>query len=716
MNNYNTKTHKMTNSPYKAYRANKANKAYWAYCLIALLLLPFGASAQINIGGSVFGGARQANVDGHTFIHIGAEKHDVVINYVFGGNDISGTIGSSTVPSEIKKASENGVDGSWNAFIRLSAKVKADGTEDTQNAKKVYIGQLFGGGYGDYEYKNETTGEGNQKIYDVDIPYTVWDPNISDYGPGVHELKGIAKPELGKTYLEICGGSIDYAYGGGNNVTVTEEAVIYVDNPSSVVTSITDKIFKDPDDQTKPLELLTNERFESMGINTTYSYPSSDAFQIGRLFGGNNKAPMAIRPMWYLQQGKIRNLYSGGNEGAMTSPVGLFLEVNPKVPDGLTFEQAKAIKDKLVIDNVYGGCRKADVHPLSATGQEVGSEDIDLIVPGYIFPKGLSARVSVLGGDVNNVYGGNDITGRVYGGNAVGVHCSIRGSIYGGGNGSYPYTDNDILKNSLTYGDFYYTIPNGKTSVEALNDFRPNAEQVSVRIKGTDALHPTIIGGSVYVGGNSATLNTKRNEEQLMLQLKIGSYVIAENVFLGNNGENMIKYNEKVTDNNNQTVEQEGVLRTIAKYVKPDGTISDTQGTGYTKFNSMDLTDPETFAKYMEGCAMSLRPEVTFDETPRDPDDYVEYSSYFGSFYCGGNVGSITRSGKMTIDFKHSIIVYDKVVGGCNNAYVLPQTGFNAEYRGGIIGSEAERPADLASNPRFIDGDGNIKTRLELNF
>ena len=48
------------------------------------------------------------DVDGHTFIHIGAEKHDVVINYVFGGNDISGTIGSSTVPSEIKKASENG--------------------------------------------------------------------------------------------------------------------------------------------------------------------------------------------------------------------------------------------------------------------------------------------------------------------------------------------------------------------------------------------------------------------------------------------------------------------------------------------------------------------------------------------------------------------------------------------------------------------------------
>ena len=55
------------------------------------------------------------------------------------------------------------------------------------------------------------------------------------------------------------------------------------------------------------------------------------------------------------------------------------------------------------------------------------------------------------GGDINNVYGGNDISGKVYGGNAVGIRTSVRGDVYGGGNGSYPYTDNIALKNDDIY-------------------------------------------------------------------------------------------------------------------------------------------------------------------------------------------------------------------------------------------------------------------------
>lgn len=423
---------------------------------VMMLLAATVAQAQINIQGKVFGGARQANVGGHTFVHIGADKHDAVINYVFGGNDISGTIGSSSsIPSDLTKATENDVDNSWNAFVKISAKT-TDGIE-ASDAKKIYIGQLFGGGFGDYTYKNETYVEGKKK-YDVDVDYTAWLPAQNQYGPSTHEIKGIDKPDLLRTYLEITGGSIVYAYGGGNNVTVTDKTVICVDNPSAVVNSIK---AKNPDGTDSDTELLTNDRFVAMGINIISSHPSSDAFQIGRLFGGNNKAEMAIRPMWNLQQGKIRDLYSGGNEGAMTSSVGLLLEINPKVPDGLTYEAAKVIKDKLKIDNVYGGCRKADVHPLTETGEDPHTLDIQLPDKDeqghdkYKFPAGLSARVLVYGGDVNNVYGGNDVAGRVYGGNAVGIYSSIRGSVYGGGNGSYPYTDNNDLINS-PYGDFYY--------------------------------------------------------------------------------------------------------------------------------------------------------------------------------------------------------------------------------------------------------------------
>ena len=606
-----------------------------------------GKSEVLIYGGDfhqVYGGARQANVGGSAFVHIDGEhaSNYIIVDKLFGGNDIAGTIGTSVkVPTELTAvgtaAGQNNIDNSWNTFVRTSTKTVTTGegaqavTTEADDAQKIYIGQLFGGGNGDYDYTSGSS------------PY-----------------KGMVKPEIDKAYLEICGGSIVYAYGGGNNATATEDVVIHVDNLSKVVNSIKDtRITSDNEG-----ELLTNARFANrMGINTGFSYPSSDAFQIGRLFGGNNKAEMAIRPKWNLKAGKIRNLYSGGNKGAMTCKEGLLLDITAG--------------SSIIVDNVYGGCRMADVRPGSYEGgvfQDALSKEIVLTGSPYNVPEGLSARVVISGGDVNNVYGGNDITGRVYGGNAVGIHASIRGDVYGGGNGSYPYTDNPDLIGHDVYGELYYAVPEGETTIKALNDFRPNAEQVSIRVSGTDAEHPTVIGGAIYCGGNSATLKTQKPNP--MVELKIGSYVIADNVFLGNNGENMIKYNEG-------SGALEGVLRTMKR---TDITSDD------TKFNSMDLIVKSQFAAYMDGVAMSLMPRVVFD------DGYVPYSTMFGSFYCGGNVGSMMSKGKTSIDFSQKVIVYDKVVGGCNNAFVTP-TAYNALYEGGLTGDS--------------DSDGN---KLELTF
>ena len=47
-----------------------------------ILLTTTAVQGQINISGKVFGGARQADVGGHTYVSIGAEKHDVVINTI----------------------------------------------------------------------------------------------------------------------------------------------------------------------------------------------------------------------------------------------------------------------------------------------------------------------------------------------------------------------------------------------------------------------------------------------------------------------------------------------------------------------------------------------------------------------------------------------------------------------------------------------------------
>ncbi|WP_155808853.1 hypothetical protein [Xylanibacter brevis] len=621
----------------------------------------------------VYGGARMADVQGSAFVHVDGEhaSNYIVINHLYGGNDIAGSIGSSdSIPKQLTRvgtgAGQNKIDSTWNAFVRLSTKTEIVGGKirAAADAKKVYIGQLFGGGNGDYDYNS-------LKLEDGETPNPYF---------------GLPKPELGKTYLEILGGSIVYAYGGGNNATVKKRTVICLDNPSAAVGSIIDATNPNAN---QAGEVLNDDRLESkMGINLTFTYPHSNAYQIGRLFGGNNKAEMAIRPRWNLIRGSVRNLYGGGNEGRMTSPEGLLLQVEG---------------DSMVVENVYGGCRKADVralydgddnHPVPYTEIQLDPSDNPNNIPG-----GYAARVRVLGGHVTNVYGGNDISGNVYGGNTVGILTRIYGNVYGGGNGSYAYTDNPKLKNDPRWGDFYYNPVeilglegNSFTqmqSAEALNLFRPNAEQVSILVRGT-AENPVLVEGALYVGGNSASLReqtARSNFDTRQPHIKIGSYVTIDNVFLGNNGENMVKYNEAVDEQGRE----EGVLRTLASTDQtPDG----------SRFNSMNLKDSLLFAKYMEGCAMKIKPNVLFEDTRRgDPNDYIPYSSQFGSIYCGGNVGSILTDGKMTVDFVDKIIIYNKVVGGCNNANVYATDDFNAEYLGGLLG----------------DADAN-GDKLELNF
>ena len=803
----------------------------------------------------VFGGARMADVGGRSFVNIDGENaiDFMVINKVYGGNDIAGTIGTSTVPSELTevvqeltvadvpepenassmndealaeykatyianednqakfkadqiKAGLNDVDDSWNSYVRISSKMDPDAyytqeecddhnaklegvlnstdeltadqatayntamspttqkeagnklseeealaynsrldgyltthdikthTKVASDNKKVYIGQLFAGGNGDYKYTNDD----GTPLQDDDDNYLVKEGNTII----AKRETPYNKPELDKTYLEIMGGSIVYAYGGGNNATVRENTIIYYNNPSKVVNHIlvngngaeanaeTYAGYEANEANGLPAgytDLLSNDRFKNkMGINTGFSHPSSADFQVGRFFGGNNRAEMAIMPTWNLQRGLIRNLYSGGNQGAMTNSIGLLLEIDP-LPD------YEGKTEHLVIDNVYGGCRMADVRPLlsgtisSGTFIESQSGDITLKemfkeedgTQKYYFPDGLAARVLIKGGHINNVYGGNDITGRVYGGNAIGINTTIYGDVYGGGNGSYPYTDNPSMLGNDIYGDLYYGDPenpyaNGFQSIEALNNFRPNAEQVSIHLTGKyerdengkvdeSTIVPTIIHGSVYCGGNSATLKSTKAEP--IVELKFGSYVIADKVFLGNNGENMVATTPEIKDNDIIT-QHGGVLWSYKK--KEDFTEIDLYN------DEKDATGKTQMDLYMEGVSMHMTPSVVFDQkgtgnTIKDRDDYVEYSSYVGSFFCGGNIGSIDIAGKIPINFNHNLIIYDKVVGGCNNSnvptlYAADDTPLNAPYEGGILGTTA------------TTNDPNNKVKIELNF
>ena len=134
--------------------------------VILLLLTGKQLQAQIQIGGSiygggnagdtdgkttvniyggdlhnVYGGARQANVGGSAFLHIDGEHASsyIVIDKAYGGNDIAGTIGSSdAIPTELtevgSEAGKNNIDNTWNAFVRISPIPAVNYTQDEIDA------------------------------------------------------------------------------------------------------------------------------------------------------------------------------------------------------------------------------------------------------------------------------------------------------------------------------------------------------------------------------------------------------------------------------------------------------------------------------------------------------------------------------------------------------------------------------------------------------
>lgn len=658
-----------------------------------LLLTMMSVKAQVNIHGNVYGGARQASVGGSTNVTVAAQTFDVIINGVFGGCDISGNIGYE----------KGETDTTPDATVK---------TEKESSGKHFFIGQVFGGGNGDYDYPAAPqTADDYDGKYTGKYIATKTVNNVTTVEAASDDP--FLKPEIGTVALDIQGGTFGYVFGGGNKATVKESTHISINIPDD---SERTKIASEGEGG---CEKLTRERLLEMGINTEYYNKLETKYRFSRVFGGNNKADMAIRPTWDLQKGTIENLYSGGNEGRMTNPQGLLLEIGKKGPNNTT------ITSDITVYNVYGGCRKADVRPMELKKNEETQEeeyvDVEEVknISGYNFPAGLSARTLIRSGHITNVYGGNDVRGRVYGGNAIGVYTSIKGDIYGGGNGSYAYTDNSDFENDLLYGDFYYnpntvfteagettTSTNGLKSAEALNLIRPNAEQVSIRVWGQSESQKTIILGSIYCGGNSATL--KSNKAKPVVELKIGSYVIADNVYLGNNGEQMVDK----TDG--------GVLSMYASSEVKDAEY-DENGTAEEKaahvhdFSTMVLTNEDQFATYMDGCAMNLIPSISFDnEVTGDPDTYKPFTSYIGSFFCGGNRGSMTYPGINEMDFDVPVYIYNKVVGGCNNAYVEAVTNLNAAYFGGIRGAANER----GDNYYTVDGSatGQIKDRLILNF
>ena len=228
---------------------------------------------------------------------------------------------------------------------------------------------------------------------------------------------------------------------------------------------------------------------------------------MAEIYGGSEKADVGSNVELTITSGHFHKVFGGNNKGG---------RINGSIT--VNIEQTGCVP--ITIDELY-----------------LGGNNAPYSVYGY---NNTTTTVDVGGGEMVTHYGLNESGQNPYPDPRLNIRSfQTIGTVYGGGNGSYAYTDNPNLAGHDYYRDFYYDKTGFSSSAEALNAFRPNAQQAWIHVEGTQN-KPTLIGGSLYCGGNSATLNITQGDTTKTAELNIGSYVIVDNVFLGSNGANMI--------------------------------------------------------------------------------------------------------------------------------------------------------------------------------
>lgn len=460
-------------------------------------------SGTIN---TVYGGSRNGNIEGATYVDINdrGENHcHTVIRSVFGGNDLSGTVGTGTIPSH---DGEKPITTNTYVRIRESAKNTVNGCNGFP-----LIGEVFGGGNGDYgPYASD------RKSYRSG--------NIDVLNGKSINLAGVAKPDIDSSYVEVEGGTIWYLYGGAQNARVNKHTVIdvhYTDanrKPCCFDGHLSEDCYQ-------------LGRYCAISLGADGGYTDADhrvmANQnIMSVFGGNKRSSMSIQPVWKLSNAHIGSLYGGNNMGHV-------------YPD--QYENGLSIvlnDEKLEIDNVFGGCRMGNV----SSNSEYGT------------------NIVVSAGKYGRIFGGNDISGKIENGTHILLEGGTIGEVYGAGNGEYVYLYDTNLKGNFNEAIYdaelrqyvCHVLPTEQfggnnadafQKMQAINAARPNISRCYIEIGGArkgNSRNMVYISKAVYAGGNCATIIGKEPGTNGELTLDLGDYAVINNVYLGSNGERHI--------------------------------------------------------------------------------------------------------------------------------------------------------------------------------
>ena len=383
--------------------------------------------------GDVYGGANQANIGTEQdSSNIALSITGGSINNVFGGNNTSGTI-YGTIQVDVNISNNVGTNRIGNVYGGGNLAVYSGGPV-VNILNGTVSGNVFGGGNGDPDDNTQvpgSTGAPTVTIGDITSGNEGYQAIVAGdvYGGGnAAKVTGSTAPTV---LVQKCNTSVNNVYGGGNaadvpatNVTINGGTITHDvfggghGDKASLATQ------EDPDH---------TDKAANVGGDVAVLITGGT---INRVFGGSNTngnitgdVDVTVRKETTSCEMHITELYGGGNMA--DGNAGTITIVR-------TGGQGEGI------GSVFGGANRANI----GTAQD--SSDIAL---------------TITGGSIDNVFGGNNNSGIIYGDIQVNVNISNQvgenhiGNVYGGGNlapysnpGNYPEVN---IKNGTVSGNVF---------------------------------------------------------------------------------------------------------------------------------------------------------------------------------------------------------------------------------------------------------------------
>ncbi len=371
------------------------------------------ADELANHDGNMYGGGYLSSLYGLSYFHIKGGK---VYGSVFAGNDCMGSVNhfgkysTPTIAAADFKATDDTTELNGSDRANFASYLLIEG--------QPRIANVYGGGNGAYNYHMPDR------------------PEYSDFEPVCMSNVVDNRPVQHSSFIDIhtSGGYIDTVFGGGNGVGVSDI-----------------------------VRVLFN-------VNDTWLAAHPTTSSVGTIFGGNNRDDMTkCVPIIDLRAGVAENVYGGGNAGSMRGSEEFEDVCLNKVENVSTYVKIQST-DVTIKQNVFGGCRMADVENMA-----------------YVDIRGTNDA------GVQYVYGGNDIAGTVYGNTRVDVSGGTVHNIWGGSNGYYQYQPIDPREdeNVYAYGNTSFT----GTPIATHTTGEPYVDSATVNLFGGT------IKTSVYGGG-----------------------------------------------------------------------------------------------------------------------------------------------------------------------------------------------------------------------